>query len=367
MNLFDQKQRTLLGPAENNADTYNYYNDSARKDVGIVRNLIERWFEKYPQEEKDEMKARFKVTFNDTFYELYIFTLFSALGYNLTIHPEIPDTKKKPDFMAQKGDDFFYIEVKYITMLSQSEKGQKRRENELLDGLNKIDATNFMLSLKEITFKDQSQPSNKLIINHYNKLIRGLDPDAYTEQMEKMGYRGLPVFNYEDDKVKISLTLLPKVAHKRGIQSRAIASFPFITQIGNDSSDIKVALERKAGRYGQFNAPYIICLNKQSISLDIIEFQESLYGSPVITWSTDPTNRDEKLELAGNGFFGSAQNKKATRVSGIYLTNVNTANLASTADHAFLHNKFAQYLIDLNITTQIKDILKINENYPYNY
>lgn len=70
-----------------------------------------------------------------------------------------------------------------------------------------------------------------------------------------MGYGSLPVLAYEDDKIKIRLTLLPKVEHKRGIQSRAIGTYPFITQIGNDSSDIKTALERKAGRYGKFDAP----------------------------------------------------------------------------------------------------------------
>ncbi|MBB5643986.1 hypothetical protein [Pedobacter cryoconitis] len=365
MTLFDQKQRTLLGPARNNSNSYTYYNDSARKDVGVVRDLVESWFEKYPEEEKEEMRSRFKVTFDDTFYELYIFTLFTALGYKLTVHPEIPETDKKPDFKAEKGNEHFYIEVKYITMLSQNEKGQKRRENELLDGLNKIDATNFLLSLKEIIFKDQSQPSNKLIINHFNKLIGEIDPDAYTEQMEKLGFGSLPVLLYEDDKVRIRLTLLPKVAHKRGVQSRAIGSFPIITQIGNDSSDIKTALERKAGRYGKFNAPYIICVNKQSISLDLIELQESLYGSMASTWSTDPNNRDEKLELSGNGFFGSLKNKKATRVSGVYLTNANTANLASTADHAFRHNQFAEFPINLVITNSVKDILSIKENYPY--
>lgn len=196
-------------------------------------------------------------------------------------------------------------------------------------------------------------------------MIGEIDPDAYTEQMEKLGYGSLPVLLYEDDKVKIRLTLLPKVARKRGVQSRAIGTFPLITQIGNDSSDIKTALEREAGCCGKFNAPYIIYVNKQSISLDVIEFQESLYGSLASTWSTDPNNRDEKLELSGNGFFGSLKSKKTTRVSGIYFTNANTANLASTADHAFRYNQFAKFPINLIITNPIKDILGIKEIYPY--
>lgn len=42
--LFDEKIRTLEGPADNNADIYQYYNDSSRSDVANVRVLLENWF-----------------------------------------------------------------------------------------------------------------------------------------------------------------------------------------------------------------------------------------------------------------------------------------------------------------------------------
>jgi hypothetical protein len=73
--LFDEKERTLQGPATYNADTYAYYNDSARSDVDNVRKQLEARFALYPEDEKDELKSRFKVTFNPAFYELYIFAL----------------------------------------------------------------------------------------------------------------------------------------------------------------------------------------------------------------------------------------------------------------------------------------------------
>ncbi|WP_316751512.1 hypothetical protein [Pedobacter gandavensis] len=363
--LFDQKERSLQGSADYNSDPYEYYNDSARTDVGIVRETIESWFKMYPDEEKDEMIARFKVSFDDTFFELYIYTLFSAMGYKLSVHPEIPDTLKRPDFKAEKGTEMFYIEVKHISMLSQTEKSQKRRENVLLDGMNKIDASNFLLNLKKITFKDQSQPSNKMIIKFFNEAIGKIDPDEYEKELLRVGFGGMPSITYEDEKVKIELSLFVKVEHKRGIQSRSIGSHPFQTQWGNDSATIKSALGTKGSRYGKFNAPYIICLNKQSISLDILELQESLYGSMEYSWSTNPENRDEKLRLSGNGFFGSSKNKKFTRVSGVYLTNANTANLVSTGDHAFRHNQFAEFPISLNITSSIQNILQLKETYPY--
>lgn len=80
----------------------------------------------------------------------------------------------------------------------------------------------------------------------------------------------------------------------------------------------------------------------------------------------NPANRDEKLELAGNGFFGAKHNPKFTRVSGVYITNANTANLTTTAGHAFRHNPFAKYPVDLVITDSIHEILDLPENYPFN-
>jgi len=181
MFLFDKKERTLQGPADYNADIYGYYNDSARPDVGYVRDQLETWFAKYPQNEKEELKSRVKATFNPAIFELFIFALFTELGYLLEIHPEIPGTTKRPDYLAKKGNDLFYIEVKFMTMFSQNEQSLERRKNAVLDAINKIDASNFLLKLEDISFKDNSQPSGKDIIRYFNKKIATYtySPDDY--------------------------------------------------------------------------------------------------------------------------------------------------------------------------------------------
>lgn len=364
MFLFDKKERTLQGPADYNADIYAYYNDSARLDVGCVRDQLEIWFAKYPQNEKEELKSRVKATFNPAIFELFIFALFTELGYSLEIHPEIPGTTKRPDYFAKKGNDVFYIEVKFMTMLSQNEQSLERRKNAVLDAINKIDASNFLLKLEDISFKDSSQPSGKDIIRYFNREIANYSPDDYTERLLQHGFYGMPEIIYEDDKIKITTKLLPKSPLHRGTNSRSIGAHPSVTQIGNDSEDIIGSLETKATRYGNLNAPYIICLNKQSVGLDLIEVQEALYGSLQISWSDNPNNREEKMEFTGNGFFGSKNNPKFTRVSGVYITNANTANLATTAEHAFRHNPFAKYPIAFVIDQPIKELLHIPEDYP---
>jgi len=208
--LFDNKERTLEGPADYNADIYSYYNDSVRPDVGYVRDQLESWFAIYPKDEKEELKSRVKATFNPAIFELFIFALFTEMGYSLEIHPAIANTAKRPDYLAKRGNELFYIEVKFMTMLSQNEQSLERRKNAVLDAINKIDASNFLLKLEDISFKDNSQPNGKYIIRYFNKEIANYSPEDYTERLLQHGFDGMPEIIYEDDKIKITTKLLPK-------------------------------------------------------------------------------------------------------------------------------------------------------------
>lgn len=344
--LFDDKERLSSAPGLHNGDIYTIYNDSADPAVTDIRNFISNWFETYPDAEKADLKALFKVKFNHAFFELFIFQLFKALGYQLTVHPDLPHTDKHPDFLAEKGNEKFYLEAKFMEMKSQEEHGRERRQNALLDALNKINAANFLLCVESINFKNGSQPNGKKIIRFFDAALAAHDPETYRPLLESDGYTKMPAIVYQDDTIIIKVKLMPKPAHLRGTKSRAIASLPSDFKVGNGSESITNALETKATRYGKLSAPYIICLNKQAVSFDAHEMQEALYGS-----------------YAGPGFFGTEQNPKSTRVSGVYMTNANTANLTTTAVHAFGPNFHAAFPAEFTLTASIPEILHIPENY----
>lgn len=364
MTLFDEKHRTLEGAASHCSDPYTYYNDSNRKEISNFRNLIESWFFHYPDKDKGDLKAQFKTDFYPSLFELYIYTLFRALGFELEIHPKIPNTEKHPDFLARQGENFFYIEVKYMKMKSSSEEGIERIKRTIYDTLDKTDASNFLLKLYEIQIKGTGQPSVKKIAAFFDQILKSTDPDLYTVLLNSIGE--LPPIVYEDEKVKIIAHLIPKSQDKRGTQTRTIGIFQGELKIGDDQQDIKEYLKSKATRYGELNAPYIICLNKQGVGLDIIEIQQALYGILAITYSENPENRDHKNEFSGDGFFGSKSNPHFTRVSGVYITNACDANLSTTCDHVFRHNPFAKYPVNFNLEQSAKDILNIPAGYPYN-
>lgn len=361
--LFDEKERILEGGSTYNANSYDYYCSSNRKEIVRVCKQLEKWFAVYPETEKAELKARFRHEFQPAFFELYIHAVFTAMGYSLTVHPHMQSKSTKPDYLAQKGEEKFYIEVKFITLLSQLEQNNERKMNTVMDALNKVDSSNFWLDLEEITLKSEQQPSGKFIIRFFNREIQKFDPDTYQLMLNEIDIDDIELIVYEDDDIRIASRLIPKPTDIRGNQQGAIGTHPMEIKWCNHSEKIKDALLSKASRYGKFDSPFIICINKQTVGFDIMELQQALYGDLSIRYNQNTANKNEKLDLDGNGFFGNISNQKHTRVSGIYFTNVNSANLA-TAEQAYRMNQFAGYPLELKLAADIKTLLDIEDGYP---
>jgi hypothetical protein len=102
MVLFEKIERTYTRPSDHNENPYEYYNRSARKDISIIRETLNEWFRKYPNDEKLNLKNSFIKKFDDCFYELFLYQLFTRLGFDIQIHPDLPNTSKKPDFLLKK-------------------------------------------------------------------------------------------------------------------------------------------------------------------------------------------------------------------------------------------------------------------------
>ena len=124
------------------------------------------------------------------------------------------------------------------------------------------------------------------------------------------------------------------------------------------------AAQSKATRYGNIGAPYVICLNKQSLSLSPIEIGSALYGPLSVSWSADPRCRDEKTGYNGHGFFGNSKNPKFTRVSAVFITNANPGNL-SKAKYFVRHNPFATHPLAVKWDSTINEIFNVPKQWPF--
>ncbi|HLW33809.1 MAG TPA: hypothetical protein VKX40_16225 [Aequorivita sp.] len=117
--LFDKTSDIIIGPADNNENSFNYYHKSTRKDILIIRETIESWFLSFPDSEKIELKNRFDKDMDSAFFELFLYQMFKKLGFLITIHPELEDSNKRPDFLIEKDGVQSYVEAKVCYDKSQ--------------------------------------------------------------------------------------------------------------------------------------------------------------------------------------------------------------------------------------------------------
>jgi len=349
--LFDQKIRTDIRSALGNENSFEYFNNTARVDVEPIRQLLEDWYKIYPDADKLEIKQRLKADFYPAFYELGMYCYFINQGFEVTIHPQIPNSSKHPDFLVKKGSLEFYVEIKEMRMSSDKERSTARLTNTLTDSLNLIDSTNFLLSIKKILFKDGSQPSGKKIIAHFDSLISNIEPDGYRELLENGGYDQLPSLFFEDHTVFISLKLIPKAPHLRGNNGRAIGSYGAYSKVGGDETEIRDALIPKAKKYGELDKPFLICLNYPSTFLDPEDVQKALFGL------------DQRMYSNGfDGLFGTQEAPKSTRVSAVLVTGFTIPGLIR-AKMCFHKNPFAKRELSFSPPFDLGKYLALNTDY----
>lgn len=343
MELFEPIERTYTGPSNHNENSYDYYNRSARKDISIIRDTLNKWFIEYPNDEKLELKNSFRKKFDDCFYELFLHQLFTKLGFDIQIHPELPNTSKKPDFLLKKGDLEFYVEAKIVKNKSHQQEAVDRKINEFYDNLSKLDTKNFLLDIDEFILKSEKQPSTKGLIKRIEEELEGLDSELVMEKVTAGGFESIPAIKIENDDVLLRIKPIPVINSPRD-KKRPIGIYPTESFLGGGEESLKDSVFMKAKRYGKLNKPFLVCVN----SLDIKTFgtdaiENAIWGSLAISWSTNPVNRDKKLIRKRDGVFLGEKGPNLKNLSGVLVTKVFAQNIPKANywlyKHPFSENK----------------------------
>jgi hypothetical protein len=349
MKLFEDKLRLHLEPSTHNENSYDYYDRSARKDVSKVRDVLNEWFKNYPESEKVELKQRLKKKFPDAFYELYLFNLFKQQGFNIEIHPIVPNSHKKPDFLISKGGIEFYLEAKVAKGESEEQESQKKRINEIYDSLNTIKSPNFFLNVEELTLNTKIQPTTRQIRNLVEKELEKFDPDNVSSQIQNFGIEGSPKIIIENSNLKLAISLIPKDKQYRNKGGRPIGIYHGETFWGGDEDSIKNSFAKKAKRYGELNKPYIVCINtigsRFSGDYDVMN---AVWGTCGLSWSNDPNAKDDKIVRLKNGLFLSNRGPIFQNVSGVLITYVMEFNIP-VSKYWFIKHPFSNYDLDFEI------------------
>ncbi|PKQ62415.1 hypothetical protein BZG01_17430 [Labilibaculum manganireducens] len=347
MKLFEDIERISLDPARHNETNFDYYNRSARKDISIIRNKLNQWFLEYPENEKKEFKASFIKHFDDCFFELFLYQLFNNLGFEVLIHPELPNSPKRPDFLIKKGSLEIYVEAKIVKDKSHVQEAVERKINNFYDDLSKLKLKGFLLNLDTLNFKTTKQPSAKPLIKYISQEINKIDPDGLTHEIEKYGIDRIPIIEFENEDVHLIVKPIPLVpSAKVKENTRPIGIYPSEIFYGGCEDAIRASVDLKAKRYGELDKPFIVCINTldyKSSAIDDIE--NAIWGSEAISWSENPNNRDTKLIRKRNGVFLHDSGPRLKNLSGVFVTRV-FPHIIPDANYWLFNHPFAKNEID---------------------
>jgi hypothetical protein len=154
-----------------------FLNRTARPGFEAVRSLMEGWYDRFPEEAKADLRGRFRSddprSSLGAFWELYVHEIHLRLGYELERDPVLPDTTRRPDFLARRGDSAFYVEATIVSY-SDEEMAARKRWDVVLDLMDEAFDPDFYLGVN-IKVAGVQTPSKRDIVPRIEKWLASLD------------------------------------------------------------------------------------------------------------------------------------------------------------------------------------------------
>lgn len=353
--LFEDKNRSNFKYADYQHNSYEFYDNSAINEFTIVRERLNNWFNRYPDAGKKQLKRDFQSQFEPAFFELFIHELFYQQGFTLITHPTVPNSTKKPDFLAKKGNVEIYLEATVSFDESNEIRLMKNKQNAVLDALNLINSKRYGINVEQINFLSNKQARLRKIRDYFQKLIDD-NGDFYALNFHPSLGRYEREIIYQDEDIRVSITLW-KVDFD--------LEKPIISPLGGGYAGgceeaIKYAIKEKANRYGILDRPYIICINSLSIKQTYTEVvYNSLFGSFRNQEFVKRNEKNQYFQTSNDGFFCKKNNQAYNTVTGVFITSVYPSN-TNVIEHWLVKHPFT--INEMNFNDLDLSYIWVNDN-----
>jgi hypothetical protein len=315
--IFDDLIRTDPEPSRGE-DSFSFLNRAATPFWERVRRFVDEAFGEYPAEHARDLRARFRdrrwPVHVGAWWELYLFTLFRALGAEVQVHPNLPGVASRPDFRLRIAGATIIVEARYVAAgLVPGERGVGR-DDWITGPLDTLWHPNFMVRVR-IVARGHSQPRRAAVTAGVLAWLDGLDPD----EVAARPVHEFPRFSGHAGDWRFELEALPMKSEARSSRRRRlVAIFPSDGGWDNTVTALRAGLKEKAGKYGRPNDPFIIAPLLTSGFVSAEDVFSALFGSEVVTFTTDAPE-SARLHRRGDGFWRSGSGFRGTRVSGVLI------------------------------------------------
>ena len=280
--IFSQTTRTETSAKSYTESTFSHLDRSARPEYERIRALITEWCDRVPDDERHEFVQRITsgddVAFHSAFLELYTHELLLATRHTVTFHPALPDTSKRPDFLATdaSGNESI-VECTVATEDSDADRAAQSRLNTLCDSINRVKSDDVFLNLR-IDGTPNTPVSGRRWRKDIQRWVDSLDYEALLAMGPSPNHAALPRLELEHDGVHVTIKPIPKKRSARGKGQRPIGIQSFQGCMVTSHNEIRETVRDKAGRYGLMSRPYIVVVNCLGPLADEEEIHGAMFG-----------------------------------------------------------------------------------------
>lgn len=376
MKLFDDIIRTDQRSKRENESLFDYINLSGRASVASIRELLECWFDKFPEDDKShkdaksQIRGRFRSPIDfqhqGAFFEIYLHELLLSMGFDIDLEPKMGGgTSTHPDFkILINGQPQFYLEAT-LAAQSEAEAADNARMAEVFDVINRINSPNFLLSLSYRGVPSSSR-STKRLCQELELWLSSLNPDEVARTAEQAGLDQLPLREWMHGDWNLTFTAFPKSPEYRGQEGPIIG---VIAPLGTDEIEayevkthesVRSAVRKKATKYKDLDLPYVVAVNIIEPFANQIDVFNALFGLEQITVSL-PNWVENKTRMPNGAWFGpkGPQNK---RVSAVLIECNLTPRLSATRTPEMIHNPWASLPLSSDIWPLPQLLIDLDKN-----
>ncbi len=299
MPLFDDIDRNDPSPATHGEDSFTFLNRVATPYWSRIRDALEQWFSRYPVQHQVDLRARFRdpgpALHWAAWWELYLYTLFSRLGYNIEVHPDIATGTSRPDFRLQLGAQHLILEAVTVFSGIVEEGRHPTLEAHLLRIIGDLHNPNFSIHLEFDRVGTQA-PRRQEVTRPIAAWLQSLDPDAVIQGNESGVDLPETVLAIRDWQLRIRA--LPVRRESRGRPDHSVLGMgPSSTGYVNDVDKLRSAIHRKSKHYGDLGLPFVVAALSMAPGMSDEDVHETVSGRVAVQVQLEPSQRARLVRL----------------------------------------------------------------------
>jgi hypothetical protein len=342
--IFDDIERSDASPSRHAEGDFAFLNRVAGPFWERTRSSMEEWFIRLPEEAQADVRGRVRSgkdwQFASAFWELYIHESLRREGFQVTSHPDMPDTSAHCDYLARRDGDALYLEATVVGS-SEAERAAEGRRNTVYDLLNKLESPDYFLWL-DVDEEGPASPSVRQLREDLARWLGTLAFDDVRSAYERGSILAVPTHTWSARGWAITFRPIAKGEEARGKPGiRPVGMFrPGRASTVDDVGQVRSDLENKATWYGRPDLPFVIAAAIESPFFDAKHTMSgALFGREAVQF--DPKTLEARGFRQPDGLWRGPGGPRNTRVSGVVaMRSVRPWNLLAYAPVTW-HNPWA--------------------------